>query len=139
MPPEDLFMSIGASLVAVILPKKLIEFTATYCRSVKKSINWPPQRLPAIHLDLRGLDLKSEYVVRTQPADLCLSTVEIVAHAVAILQDDVSAVDKLVAPLRALCSIQVWVSTMPDLIVLQVKQAVVLCPQEKEALRYKKS
>jgi hypothetical protein len=33
--------------------------------------------------------------------------VEIVAHTVAILEDDVGVVDRLVAPLRALCSIQV--------------------------------
>ena len=68
-----------------------------------------PQRLPAIHLDLRRVERKSEYVVRTQPTEQCLSTVEIVAHTVAILENDDSIVDKLVAPLRALCSIQVFV------------------------------
>ena len=61
------------------------------------------QNLAAIHLDLTAIERKSEYVVRTQPTDQCLSTVEIVAHTVEILESDSTVVDKLVAPLRALC------------------------------------
>ena len=61
------------------------------------------QNLAAIHLDLTAIERKSEYVVRTQPTDQCLSTVEIVAHTVQILESDSTVVDKLVAPLRALC------------------------------------
>ena len=74
-------------------------------REAKKMYQRSPalQNLAAIHLDLTAIERKSEYVVRTQPTDQCLSTVEIVAHTVEILESDSTVVDKLVAPLRALC------------------------------------
>ena len=88
----------------------LVVLDGTWREAKKMFVRSPVlQRLPAIHLDLRRVERKSEYVVRTQPTEQCLSTVEIVAHTVAILENDDSIVDKLVAPLRALCSIQVFV------------------------------
>jgi DTW domain-containing protein YfiP len=87
----------------------LVVLDGTWREAKKMFVRSPAlQQLPAIHLDLRSLDRKSEYVVRTQPTDQCLSTVEIVAHTIAILENDASVVEKLVAPLRALCSIQVF-------------------------------
>ena len=48
----------------------------------------------------------SLYVVRTQPAEGCLSTVESAAHVISIMEKDNSILDKLVNPLRALCTFQ---------------------------------
>ncbi len=50
---------------------------------------------------------RSEYVVRTQPADGCLSTLETVAHAVALTEGRPEAVEALLAPLRAMCNFQI--------------------------------
>ena len=51
---------------------------------------------------------RSRYVVRTQPADACLSTVESVAEALAAVEEGWSGeqVDALCAPLDAMCNIQ---------------------------------
>lgn len=52
---------------------------------------------------------RSRYVVRTQPADACLSTVESVAEALAAVEEGWSGqqVDALCAPLDAMCNIQI--------------------------------
>jgi DTW domain-containing protein YfiP len=52
-------------------------------------------------------EARSSYVVRTQPADLCLSTVETVAQALAALEGRPEIVDALLAPLHALCNVQI--------------------------------
>lgn len=61
------------------------------------------QRLPTIQLDI---DKKSEYVVRTQPSEKCLSTIETIAHSLAILENDDSISEKLLNPLHVLCKFQ---------------------------------
>ena len=61
------------------------------------------QRLPTIHLELKN---KSEYVVRTQPSETCLSTIETVAHSLAILENDPTISERLLKPLHMLCTFQ---------------------------------
>uniref|UniRef100_A0A2P2I7G7 tRNA-uridine aminocarboxypropyltransferase n=1 Tax=Hirondellea gigas TaxID=1518452 RepID=A0A2P2I7G7_9CRUS len=51
-------------------------------------------------------DAVSEYVIRTQPSETALSTVESTALALAALEDDPSIFTILVAPLAALCKHQ---------------------------------
>ena len=72
----------------------------------KKMYNWSPilQTLPKMKLDL---NVKSLYVVKTQPNDKCLSTVECVAYAVSQLEQNPGLVEVLTKPLLALCSIQI--------------------------------
>ena len=48
----------------------------------------------------------SQYVIRTQPAEGCLSTVESAAAAISIMENNKSIVDQLVHPLKALCTFQ---------------------------------
>ena len=50
---------------------------------------------------------KSAYVVRTQPADFCLSTVESVARTLALAEGRPDVEERLVAPLHAMCNFQV--------------------------------
>ena len=61
------------------------------------------QSLPTIHLEL---DKKSEYVVRTQPSEKCLSTIETIAHSLAILENNPLISEKLLKPLQMLCKFQ---------------------------------
>ncbi|GIY96676.1 tRNA-uridine aminocarboxypropyltransferase 2 [Caerostris extrusa] len=48
----------------------------------------------------------SEYVIRTQPTEKCLSTVETAAIALAILEGKPNLKDVLLSPLKALCNFQ---------------------------------
>jgi len=61
------------------------------------------QSLPTIHLDINK---QSEYVVRTQPSEKCLSTIETIAHSLAILEDDSTISERLLCPLQMLCKFQ---------------------------------
>lgn len=45
-------------------------------------------------------------MIRTQPAEGCLSTVESAAAAISFMEQDKSIVDELVHPLKALCTFQ---------------------------------
>ncbi|XP_052792276.1 tRNA-uridine aminocarboxypropyltransferase 2-like [Mya arenaria] len=51
-------------------------------------------------------DMTSRYVIRTQPTDTALSTLESVAVALSILENRPELVETLVAPLEALCRFQ---------------------------------
>ena len=48
----------------------------------------------------------SLYVVRTQPSEHCVSTVESAALAIAIMENKDDIVSQLVNPLKALCTFQ---------------------------------
>ncbi|XP_067008432.1 tRNA-uridine aminocarboxypropyltransferase 2 [Anabrus simplex] len=48
----------------------------------------------------------SEYVIRTQPTDGCLSTLETAAQALAIVERRKDIIDILLQPMKALCSFQ---------------------------------
>ncbi len=50
---------------------------------------------------------KSEYVVRTQPLDCCVSTVEAVGRALSALEGRPDVAEALVRPLRAMCNFQI--------------------------------
>ena len=61
------------------------------------------QSLPALHLEL---EQKSEYIIRTQPSEKCLSTIETIAHSLAILENDDLICKQLLNPLKILCKYQ---------------------------------
>ena len=61
------------------------------------------RRIPSIHLEL---EKRSEYVVRTQPSEKCLSTIETISHSLDILESDPSISVKLLSPLQMLCKFQ---------------------------------
>ena len=62
------------------------------------------QRLRKVSLTVTA---PSEYVVRTQPRVGCLSTLEAGAHSLAILEDRPEIVQPLLAPLVAMCNVQI--------------------------------
>ena len=49
----------------------------------------------------------SEYIVRTQPTSGCMSTLEAGVHSLARLEDRPEIVEPLLAPLVAMCNIQI--------------------------------
>lgn len=59
--------------------------------------------LPRIHLNGNH---RSSYVIRTQPTEACLSTVESAALVLAHVESDPTIYDKLTDPLKALCDFQ---------------------------------
>lgn len=60
--------------------------------------------------NLRKVELKSDspsnYVIRTQPTEVSLSTVETAAVALSFLEEEASIYNSLTAPLKALCQFQ---------------------------------
>lgn len=50
--------------------------------------------------------ISSQYVIRTQPTNRCLSTLECAAVALSILEKNISIHETLLRPLQALCSFQ---------------------------------
>ncbi|KAM4710314.1 tRNA-uridine aminocarboxypropyltransferase 2 [Discoglossus pictus] len=50
--------------------------------------------------------ISSQYVIRTQPTNTCLSTLECAAIALSILEKDVKIQETILRPLQALCSFQ---------------------------------
>ena len=49
---------------------------------------------------------RSHYVIRTQPTDTCLSTVEAVAAVLAHLEHNTTIIEALTKPLKAICDFQ---------------------------------
>uniref|UniRef100_T1JFS3 tRNA-uridine aminocarboxypropyltransferase n=1 Tax=Strigamia maritima TaxID=126957 RepID=T1JFS3_STRMM len=80
----------------------LLDGTWAQARSIYHT-NPSLQRLRQVKLCHAGV---SEYVIRTQPDDNCLSTVESAALALAYLENDPSIRDTLLRPLQALCNFQ---------------------------------
>ena len=64
------------------------------------------QALPRAKLTPKA-DAKSAYVVRTQPADFCVSTVEAVAMTLAEAEGRPEIVELLLRPLHFLCNAQI--------------------------------
>ena len=62
------------------------------------------QRLGKVSLSVAGPSL---YVVRTQPNSACLSTLEAAVHSLALLEDRPEIVEPLLAPLLAMCNVQI--------------------------------
>ncbi len=60
-------------------------------------------KLPKIELNCNNV---SNYVIRTQPTDGCLSTVETAALVLSHLENDNTIYNKLTNPLKALCDFQ---------------------------------
>lgn len=56
---------------------------------------------------------ESEYIIRTQPNEGCLSTVEAVAEALGILEGRHRLKHELLQPLQALCRFQIWHGAVP--------------------------
>ena len=54
-----------------------------------------------------SLPTPSEYVVRTQPSAGCMSTLEVGVHSIAILEDRQEIVQPMLAPLVAMCNMQI--------------------------------
>uniref|UniRef100_A0A9L0JK92 tRNA-uridine aminocarboxypropyltransferase n=1 Tax=Equus asinus TaxID=9793 RepID=A0A9L0JK92_EQUAS len=50
--------------------------------------------------------ISSQYVIRTQPTNRCLSTLECAAVALSILEKNIYIQETLLRPLQALCSFQ---------------------------------
>ena len=86
------------------IPKNLVILDGTWDEAKKIYARSPIlQNLPTIHLDISK---QSEYVVRTQPSEKCLSTIETIAHSLAILERDPSISERLLCPLQILCKFQ---------------------------------
>lgn len=62
------------------------------------------QAMPKVSITL---STPSEYVVRTQPAAGCMSTLEVGVHSIAILEGRQDIVEPLLAPLIAMCNVQI--------------------------------
>ncbi|CAG5091426.1 Oidioi.mRNA.OKI2018_I69.PAR.g13043.t1.cds [Oikopleura dioica] len=62
--------------------------------------------LPKCRIDLSKKQFKNQYIIRTQPEEGFVSTLEAIAAALAESECNPSLYDTLTAPLRALCAIQ---------------------------------
>ena len=98
--PEQLNNSNLEELVLIVLDGTWDE--------AKKMYSWSPalQALPKIILDLSS-QIQSQFVIKTQPNNKCLSTVECVAHTLAMFENRPEIVENLTKPLLAMCSIQI--------------------------------
>lgn len=56
---------------------------------------------------------RSEYVIRTQPTDGCLSTLETAAISISMLEHNPDLADALIKPLKALCRFQLDHGAVP--------------------------
>ncbi|CBY34231.1 unnamed protein product [Oikopleura dioica] len=63
-------------------------------------------QLPKCRVDLSKNKFKNQYIIRTQPEEGFVSTLEAISAALAESEKDSSLYEILTAPLRALCAIQ---------------------------------
>lgn len=82
----------------------LIDGTWFQARSLYKGHE---DRLKNIRKVQVNSDKLSKYLIRTQPSDNCLSTLETGALALSILENDPEIYDNLTKPLEALCQFQI--------------------------------
>ncbi|XP_046402615.1 tRNA-uridine aminocarboxypropyltransferase 2 isoform X3 [Ischnura elegans] len=85
-------------------PQHLIVIDGTWDQA--RSIYHNSPMLKSLKQVKLSLGSASEYVIRTQPSEGCLSTLEAAAQALSILEDQPSMRQELLAPLHALCSFQ---------------------------------
>jgi len=99
-------LAASPSSAALERPLTLVVLDGTWDEAKKLLARSPAlKRLPSVHLDL-GDAHKSAFVIKTQPNPQCLSTVETVAHSLAIIEGDNEIITKLLRPLHAICRIQ---------------------------------
>ncbi|KAG8227781.1 hypothetical protein J437_LFUL006415 [Ladona fulva] len=85
-------------------PQNLIVIDGTWDQARSMYYNSPMLKdLKQVRL---SLDAVSEYVIRTQPNEGCLSTLEAAAWALSIIENRPSMRAELLGPLHALCSFQ---------------------------------
>ena len=86
-------------------PLTLLILDGTWDEAKKLLIRSPALKsLPNIHLNLG--EHRSQFVIKTQPNQQCLSTVETVAHSLAIIDNNQSIPSELLKPLHAICKTQ---------------------------------
>ncbi|KAL4227530.1 DTW domain-containing protein 2 [Mactra antiquata] len=85
-------------------PYNLVVLDGTWTQAKGMYINNSLLKLPK--KVMINCDRKSRYVIRTQPTDNALSTLETVAVAVSVLENRPALIDILTAPLDALCHFQ---------------------------------
>jgi len=78
-----------------------------------KSMYYNSAKLKTVQQVCLGEEYQSEYVIRTQPSQSALSTVETAAIALATLEDNWSLYSSLVEPLKALCQFQISHGAVP--------------------------
>ncbi|XP_071454015.1 tRNA-uridine aminocarboxypropyltransferase 2 [Hetaerina americana] len=85
-------------------PRNLIVIDGTWDQA--RSIYYNSPMLKNLNQVKLSMGSASEYVIRTQPSEGCLSTLEAAAQALSIMEDRPSMRQELLAPLHALCSFQ---------------------------------
>ncbi|XP_077096627.1 tRNA-uridine aminocarboxypropyltransferase 2 [Siphateles boraxobius] len=93
---EDLSFSSGTHSVILI--------DGTWSQAKDMFLRNPLLQLPR-QVQLRSAS-SSQYVIRTQPNNMCVSTLECAAIVLAIMENNLSIQEVLLKPLQALCSFQ---------------------------------
>ncbi|KAK7131727.1 hypothetical protein R3I94_016759 [Phoxinus phoxinus] len=84
--------------------RSVILIDGTWSQAKDMFLRNPLLQLPR-QVQLRSAS-SSQYVIRTQPNNMCVSTLECAAVALAIMENNLSIQEVLLRPLRALCQFQ---------------------------------